>query len=278
MGETKTTNDELKNLILTLTSKVDDFEKIGTETRKEVEKNTEDITKLKQESKETKENMEKELKQVKKDIDILYNSSRMKNLVFYGINDSEEINKGLYKHVLKILRDVNIDERIVDHIKRIGAIKGSRPVVVTLMSQKYKKDIYDKADQLKSLYKITIANDLSKTERDEFNKLRKVRDELKLLNFDAKIYRNKIQIKDKMYDFESANELMCKIKVKEQEKSEIKDSQDTDISVHNGNLEAIRTKKRAANFSPNQIANNPKKIKDKQEFYNNRRHIEKNIQ
>ena len=172
------TGGEIKKLILDLTKKVEKIEGLNPETIKQVKENTKNIEEIKEKNTETKEMIEQKINTIKKDVDMLKASMRSRNLIFYNVSDSNnENNSELFLKITNILQDVKVDSRLVESVKRIGQKSSARPVVVTLMSQKFKKDIFDKAEYLKKKYNISIANDISKEERDEHNKLKKV-DEL----------------------------------------------------------------------------------------------------
>lgn len=61
-----TTNEDLKEILLKLTSKVDEFERINVKIISDVEVNKKGIEELKSDSKETKEKLEKEIDYLKK--------------------------------------------------------------------------------------------------------------------------------------------------------------------------------------------------------------------
>lgn len=259
MGGTPTSNTELKGLILNLTEKVNKFENGNKEVWKVANENKKEIREIKTDNIETKKKFNSDILGMKKDIDMLKADLRVKNLIFYNvINSDNENNRDLFFKIADLFTKVGIDNRLIENVKRIGPRTGHRPVVVTLMSQRFKKDIFDRAEILRKKFNITIANDLTKTEREEFNKLKAVRNELKDNNIEARFANNKLLIEGKIYDLQEARKILIDIKSKTTvvNKKVYEKSQNY---INQGKVDI--SKKRAASSSPGQINNLEKKKK-----------------
>ena len=128
------------------------------------------------------------------EVKFLINKFRQNNLILYRITDTEEVNNNLNDHVKKLLKDV-ISQDGIEKVSRIGYKVGNRPVVVTLSDQKYKEEIL-KYDSLKENHKIVIACDSTIEERENYKKLKKIRDQLTCKYQNISIKKNKIIIDD----------------------------------------------------------------------------------
>ena len=224
--------------------------------------NSKQIKDIKLENSENKKKIDSDITGIKKELESLKASLRVKNVIFYNvIEDRDDNNRDLSGKIAGILHQVGIDNRLVDSVKRIGPKTGIRPVVVTLMSQKFKKEIFEKSYLLRKKFNITVANDLSKAEREEYNKMKEIKKELKDNNIDARIVNNKIQIENKSYDFQEARKIL--ISVRNRNKKD-----DNQVENFSGNLDTkLAEKKRAASSSPGQI-NKLERKKEKIEINN----------
>ena len=200
--------------------------------------NSKQIKDIKLENSENKKKIDSDITGIKKELESLKASLRVKNVIFYNvIEDRDDNNRDLSGKIAGILHQVGIDNRLVDSVKRIGPKTGIRPVVVTLMSQKFKKEIFEKSYLLRKKFNITVANDLSKAEREEYNKMKEIKKELKDNNIDARIVNNKIQIENKSYDFQEAREIL--ISVRNRNKKD-----DNQVENFSGNLDTKLAEKK----------------------------------
>ena len=260
-----TSNEELKELLLKLTGKVEDYEKVNSKIISDVQENKKNIDIIKNENDETKNKLEKEISELRREIDNIKSFNRMKNVVLYNMDDTSENNKDVYQRVLRMFREAEIDTNIVETVRRVGKTRGSRIVIVTLTSQKLKKKVFEKSEELNKKFNITIASDISKAERLEFNKLKTIREELKKVDIESRIFNSKLQIGDKMFNYDEAVKMLEDFN--KQRIDKIENNKDKIEEKQQNKAQVKKTKKRRASSSP-KISNyfNTKKIKDTEVF------------
>lgn len=89
-----------------------------------------------------------------------------KNILIFKANDTDEFNKNLITSVREILRqaEVDIPDTCIISTHRIGKNPGSRPILIKLIAPRWKKAIYDKIDNFKTMG-LSIANDIPQEDR-----------------------------------------------------------------------------------------------------------------
>ena len=66
-----------------------------------------------------------------------------KNLILHKIKDKDAIDSGLLKYVSEKFEEAGIDASGIDKAKIIGNVVESRKVLVSLISSRHKKEIFD---------------------------------------------------------------------------------------------------------------------------------------
>ena len=102
-------NKELKKLLNQILTSVSNNEKKYEEVNNQVNINTADIT----------ENKE-ELQQLKREVEKLKNSAKAKNIIIYGIEDTNNINDNLANNIKDILESINLSLENADYYYRLG--------------------------------------------------------------------------------------------------------------------------------------------------------------
>lgn len=190
MAQEETTLGEIKTILTNFLGRVDKNEKKVTEMEKQVDENKNGLT-------EAKENM------LQNELIKLKNISRAKNLILYGLADTNEINNNLGYIIKEIVESVNLNMNQVESYSRIGKIEGNRPVIIALNSQNLKVQFFNNIDVLKERG-YNIANDTTKEERETYKKLKEIKNELLSLGIESKIKRTKIMINNEYLEQEEA--------------------------------------------------------------------------
>lgn len=165
----------------------------------------------------------------------------------HNIEDKNDINKDLFNYVMKILKELDIEENNVDIIRRIGNKEGRRPVVVTLISQRDKYKFFDNHDKLKKRYGIVITNDSTKAKRENYKKFKSIKEELATVGIEAKIRKSLLQVENQHYDLKQALEYLKKTKTNNES--------DSDQSIESNVTSASKKRERAVSITPKEAKN-----------------------
>ena len=138
---------------------------------------------------------------------ITNNIKRSKNVIIYGLEDTDEINKDLDGKIGEILNNIGLNMQHVDSSNRIGKKAGKKPVIISLVSQKQKKNFFSNINLFRSLG-LSIANDSTKEERQYYNKMKEVKSELLKLGIESKIVKSKIEVEGNPLNLEEAYEFL----------------------------------------------------------------------
>lgn len=202
-----TSNDELKELLVKLTSKVDKIEESTSITAKKCIKNENDIAELKRKNIV----LTKRVSGLEKQVASLQSAVRRRNLVLYGIPDNIEMNSDLLKSVSEIFQEAGVKPENVEEARRIGREKGKRPVRVSLISLRDKKAIFDNYGTLKVNHGITIANDENKEKRGKYRELKKLHAEFENHNIVSTINKLKLQVGRKQFSITEAQKYLASV-------------------------------------------------------------------
>lgn len=257
----QTSTNELKELIVKLTEKIENYDESIKSILKKVSGNTTDIGLIKKENNDIREGVKKQeesVKKLNKEIDFFKRNARNKNLILYNIPDTDDLNNNLFNEVMSILADIEVKDYYIDNIRRLGQVKGKRPVVITLVTARYKKMFFENAELLIEKHGIVLANDASKQEREEYKKLKMIQQKLEKMDIEAHIKKNKIVIGKKIFDSIQATSYI--------ERFEEHRFHDEQISDSHSDCEATTVtgtkKKRDRETSITPVNKNTKKKKD----------------
>ena len=160
---------------------------------------------LEQENKILREDVEA----LKGEIDFLVNKERERNVILFKVKDSEPNNKDLMSTVNDIFGKAGIvlPKDDIKEASRLGNKEGTRPILIKLASTENKTNIFGKSDEIKELG-FRVAQDRSKRQRDERNKLISIQNTLKQFNIYCTIKNRKIIVNNVEYDSLSALKLI----------------------------------------------------------------------
>ena len=256
------TNSELKELLTEVLENVKKFDEKIDKVEKSTTENAREIKSLKSENEElkkTNKDLIKNMDVIRKKVINQNLKSRAKNVILHNIKDSNEFNKDLFNKVLEITCEIGVYEQHIDSIKRIGIKEGRRPVFITVTSLASKKIFFDNLLFLKSKG-IIVTNDTTKKEREDYKKLKEIKE--KLANFGSKalIKNSKLFVEDHCFDIPQAQKYVDELE-KEIDDKINRDSQN--IVKQGGNTFKTPAKKRGReSISPQVNTNSLKKIKD----------------
>lgn len=124
---------------------------------------------------------------------------RKNNLVIFGIAENEE--EDLLNRVIEFF-NVNLKIKVLiselNQVYRFGRTKGTRPILVKFVTLHKKLSVLKQGVLLKNTG-ISIANDLTKEDREEQKILRRHLKIARTENLDAKIIKNRLKIDDTFY-------------------------------------------------------------------------------
>lgn len=195
-----TTNDDLKELLISLNKKVSKIDETMTKTQQVCLQNSKDISFVK----ERNEILSAQIKSLKKEVGFLQTLVKKKNVVLYQIPDTEEVNGDLFNHVTNILKDAYITPDDIEEVKRVGSVKGKRPVVVSFLSLRKRNTVFEHHKTIKERHKVATAYDTTKEQRVRRANLKKVQGEFKRLNIVATIRKNGLYIDEKRHTLSEA--------------------------------------------------------------------------
>ena len=187
-----------------------------------VKRNGEEFKAVKNQVNENKNEIteaNKEINTLKNEVNRLKNIARSKNIVIFGLEDSKNINDNLKSEINKILEYVHVSMEQVDFYNRIGKKEGNRPVILSLTSREIKSKFFDNFEVLRSKG-LSIANDMTKEERENYKKLKAIKIELFNYGIQNKIAKGKIIINNNEYEIEEALKFLGEIKKEETSNSE----------------------------------------------------------
>lgn len=148
-----------------------------------------------------------------KKLDHLLYREKSKNVVIYKVPDTENMNKNLLTTVLDIVRKVIKDipaDSVVD-VRRLGKQEGSRPILTSFNSTKWKSLLFQNRKMIIEM-NYNIANDLPKEEMERRRKnyaiLLKYKEFLSQSGKSAVIKGAKIIVDDNVLDVEEVKKLM----------------------------------------------------------------------
>lgn len=97
----------------------------------------------------------------------------------FKVPDNPEVNGDLNKSVMEIFRaaDIDIDEREVESIFRVGKEAGKRPVKIVMVDKRAKYSVLKQNMKLKDTG-VILEKDLSEAEREKKDKLRSLKKDL----------------------------------------------------------------------------------------------------
>lgn len=106
--------------------------------------------------------------------------------------------------------EVNIQEKDIIDVRRLGKKEGNRPILVSLADQKCKKEIYQKAKNFGKL-SLSFANDMTREMREkkiQYNKLREAKSLLERQGKTAEIRGSKIFLDNLYYEIDELHEVL----------------------------------------------------------------------
>ncbi|XP_043471746.1 uncharacterized protein LOC122504629 [Leptopilina heterotoma] len=116
----------------------------------------------------TNEILQQKVDSCEQKLNFILNKERARNLLLFKVPDNQEVNKDLYNSVMNIFikASVNIPDSCIVNTTRLGRIEGSRPILISFTSQKWKSIIFSKARNFGEM-KIGLGNDLTREERQK---------------------------------------------------------------------------------------------------------------
>lgn len=159
-----------------------------------------------QELRENRGSNSTEIAECKLKIDFLENKlnyfeqqSKRKNLIVYNIQDDDIINNDLESSIENTFKKINlvIPKSSIDETFRLGSAKGKRPVIIKFNSSRWVKEAFSKLQDFRNL-NLSISNDKTKKEREEYGILWDHKKTLKNIGVEVQIKRNKIVYNNKI--------------------------------------------------------------------------------
>lgn len=169
------------------------------------------------ESMKTKQsNSDERMLELEKRFSSLSDQSRFKNLILFGLEDSESVNRDLIHSVLEIFSDMGlrIPDVAVEDSFRLGKVMGSRPIKIKFISSRWVRVAFDRVEEFKN-FNLAIANDRTKEEREKHRDLRDRVVRLRNLGMNAKIRNKTLIINEKPIDLICADQLLTEYQLKE---------------------------------------------------------------
>lgn len=152
------------------------------------------------ELKETHKDYSSETAQCKFKINLLENrldfferQYRSRNLIIYNLPDTEDTNNDLELTIENLFFKINLalPKFSIEETFRLGTTIGKRPVIVKFNSIRWVKMAFSKLLEFRKL-NLSISNDKSIKERDEYKTLLNYKRDLKNAGIEIQIKRNKI--------------------------------------------------------------------------------------
>lgn len=113
-----------------------------TELKKATEKIVQEVEKCKLSAKSLErktESLQLRLLKAEKEIDYLMNKDRIKNLVFYGIEEDSNSDATIKMLNIFSAANISIKKEEIDSCRRLGNNEGTRPLLVTFKQVSSKK-------------------------------------------------------------------------------------------------------------------------------------------
>lgn len=153
--------------------------------------------------------LRKEVKFLKDQVNFLENDRRRNNVILFHVPDTVEINKNVLNFVMDLFNkaELSIPSCCYDTAFRLGKVLGERPILVQFTSQRWKRDVFSKAANLReSGY--SVSNDLSKEEREIRRTKLAVISKLTSKGFKASLRGTSIFVNGKQISDEKASSLL----------------------------------------------------------------------
>ncbi|XP_051171924.1 uncharacterized protein LOC127288489 [Leptopilina boulardi] len=153
--------------------------------------------------------LQKRLVQAEQSIQYLQKKDREKNLIMFGVEESE--NEDLLVKVLSVFSstEINIEKEDIHSIKRLGFNRGTRPLMIQFNALQPKILIFINVVKLRNL-NLSVTNDLSKEQRMERKetrvKLFDCKQKLYKLGINAQVKNTKLICENQVYSIQSALE------------------------------------------------------------------------
>lgn len=178
--------------------------------------------------------LRKRLVQAESAIQYLQKRDREKNLIMFGVEESE--NEDLWKKVLDIFNstEVNIKKGEINSIRRIGFKQGNRPLMIIFNEVQPKALIFKNLSKFSEL-KIFVSNDLTKEQRIENKETRSklfvYKRKLDSLGINAQVRNTKLFSENKLYDIQAASKYVQSLTLEKNKEKRVDDESDSSLSI-----------------------------------------------
>lgn len=175
--------------------------------KEEITKAVSDLTSKIEETHKKITELEKENKTLKKSLEEAHKQIKKNNLIIFGLEESED--EDVYETVVKFIKEklkVQVNKSEINHIYKFGNREKIRPTVVKFVSFHRKIDVLRNAYNLKNS-NYSVANDLTRKERELQKELIGYLREVQKQDPTAKIKQNKIATNDTYYSLDELRQL-----------------------------------------------------------------------
>lgn len=214
MGDTEeeVTLKDLKNLILGIDKRLEKIENSSASIKATQIAHGNDIRDLQHSNellKSENESLRAELAGAKRGLFNINKQNREMNVLLHNVDDIKEINEDLFNYVSKIVEEIGVQKPQIANVKRIGFNPGRRPVAITLLYHRDRKIFFDSSMHLKVHHKIRVTGDFPKEQREEYNRLRELKNRIVERGIHAEIIKGKIMIEGKKHKINEAEEILA---------------------------------------------------------------------
>lgn len=98
----------------------------------------------------------------------------------------------------------------IDNCFRLGKIRGHRPILIKFIATRWVRNVFNKVRGFKK-FNLSIVNDRSKSEREEFRKLKMRVSQLSEFGIIAKLKGNTVLMEGKRLDLPSVDQILLQL-------------------------------------------------------------------